>query len=506
MKRIILILIALWAVDITHGQQTDDFFNKANQFLATHVDVQGQIDYNGIKAQPQQLDELVRLIANTKVETLQGDDLKAFEINAYNLLVIKGIIDRYPVGSPLTIAGFFDGNKYTFGGQAVTLNDIEKKRLLPRTQDARLHFVLVCAAKGCPPLANFAYDGQNLEQQLQQRTQEVLNNDNFLRPERNTVLLSKIFKWYKSDFTRSGSVWDYINAFRTNKIAAGPVQYYSYDWSLNDQSHAAQEASKEVYQSNVQQFTPSALLQKGQIELNFFNNLYTQNQVRDAEGSSVSLGSRQTFLTQSVQFTYGASEKANLNVGLELQVNHAWYGGEDSFNRSVIGAVGPRIKFRPFANIPRFSVQSTFLFPVASDLETPRFVAHDRYTWNNQFFYDRNLGNNFQIFLEADFLYRIARNSTQDDFFRTPLTAILSYFPVPRATLFALVQHDPLFGTLRNEQQSEFGRVGYFTQLGLGAKYQLTTNINLEASYTNFVDSKRDGAGSTFNFGIRLIR
>jgi len=63
-----------------------------------------------------------------------------------------------------------------------------------------------------------------------------------------------------------------------------------------------------------------------------------------------------------------------------------------------------------------------------------------------------------------------------------------------------------MFSTLRNEEQSEFGRVGYFTQLGLGAKYQVTSNINIEASYTNFVASKRDGAGSTFNFGIRLIR
>ena len=217
-------------------------------------------------------------------KVFDAQTLKAFEINAYNILVIKGIVDRYPVESPLTIAGFFDGNKYRVGGELMTLNDLEKKRLLPRTQDARLHFVLVCAAIGCPPLADFAYTPDGLDQVLASRTHQVLNDDNFLRPQGSSVLFSKIFKWYKSDFTTAGSVWDYINQYRDPSLNPGPVQYYSYDWSLNAQQAPALSTGQPVYQSNVQQFTPSALLAKGQIEVNFFNNLYTQREIRDASG------------------------------------------------------------------------------------------------------------------------------------------------------------------------------------------------------------------------------
>ena len=134
MKRIILIFVALWAGNLAQGQNQDSFNSQANQFFATNVDSEGQVDYAGIKAQPQQLNQLVKLIADTDLETLQADNLKAFEINAYNLLVIKGIIDRYPVESPLTIAGFFDGIKYSVGGNSLTLNAVSYTHLtLPTT-------------------------------------------------------------------------------------------------------------------------------------------------------------------------------------------------------------------------------------------------------------------------------------------------------------------------------------------------------------------------------------
>ena len=43
-------------------------------------------------------------------------------------------------------------------------------------------------------------------------------------------------------------------------------------------------------------------------------------------------------------------------------------------------------------------------------------------------------------------------------------------------------------------------------QGGLGAKYQLTPELNLEVIYTNFFASKGEGAGETFNFGIVFIK
>ena len=70
----------------------------------------------------------------------------------------------------MKIRGFFDGIKHTVMGEEVTLNQLEKGLLYPQFPDPRLHFVLVCAAKGCPPLDNCAYQPEKLDDQLTKRT------------------------------------------------------------------------------------------------------------------------------------------------------------------------------------------------------------------------------------------------------------------------------------------------------------------------------------------------
>ncbi|WP_348647892.1 DUF547 domain-containing protein [Arenibacter sp. F20364] len=41
---------------------------------------------------------------------------QAFWINTYNLLVIKGIVDHYPVKSPLDVPSFFYKSTYSQNG------------------------------------------------------------------------------------------------------------------------------------------------------------------------------------------------------------------------------------------------------------------------------------------------------------------------------------------------------------------------------------------------------
>ena len=46
----------------------------------------------------------------------------------------------------------------------------------------------------------------------------------------------------------------------------------------------------------------------------------------------------------------------------------------------------------------------------------------------------------------------------------------------------------------------------YYLQVGAGAKYQLTSSLNLELLYTNFITGVSNGAGQTYNLGLRYIR
>ena len=58
---------------------------------------------------------------------------------------------------------------------------------------------------------------------------------------------------------------------------------------------------------------------------------------------------------------------------------------------------------------------------------------------------------------------------------------------------------------VENAFDRQFGLSQWFTQAGLGVKYQITTSIGLELSYGNFLLSRNDGAGYNVNFGIRYI-
>ncbi|MEL6812021.1 MAG: DUF547 domain-containing protein [Bacteroidota bacterium] len=236
MKKIIALTIAWVTFSFAdgHAQSPEDFFAKTDVFLKAHVSG-GKVDYKGIHQNQATLDELLSIAENISVSTSEAKTYQAFWINAYNLAVIKGIIDNYPIKSPLDKKGFFDKTKYNLGGTSITLNDIENKKLRAKFEDARFHFVLVCGAQGCPPLIAKAYTAGNLEGLLEQQTIKALNNSSFIRVSGKKVAFSEIFKWYKEDFVKGGQTEiDFLNKYRKEKVPNdAKVTYYSYDWRLN---------------------------------------------------------------------------------------------------------------------------------------------------------------------------------------------------------------------------------------------------------------------------------
>ena len=234
MKPIFTIVVLFFTVQLS-AQDTAAFFAYANAFFATHV-TNGRVDYKTIKSDPSSLNDLLSQAAKIKVTAENKAIYKSFWINTYNLAVIKGVVSKYPVDSPLKIGGFFDNKTFNVGGIQTTLNNIENKLLRAKfPTEPRFHFVLVCAGLGCPPLIGEAYAPDKLENQLQQQTTLALNDPNFIKVIGNKVQISQIFEWYKEDFTKNGSVIKFINSFRREAIPTkAKVSYYSYDWTLND--------------------------------------------------------------------------------------------------------------------------------------------------------------------------------------------------------------------------------------------------------------------------------
>ena len=233
MKNIIIFSILALSFKIGFSQNTQAFFDKADTFFKKHV-ANGRVDYKAIKGSQKELNELLEIAKTISVSKSNANEYKAFWINAYNLGVIKGIIDIYPTKTPL-VDGFFDKTKHDLGGNKIVLNDIENKLLRAEFNDARFHFVLVCGALGCPPLINEAYKSTTLEAQLTRQTKLALNNSNFIKVKKNKIEVSEILKWYKEDFVMKGqSEIDFINKYRTEKIPAKfKLGYYTYNWTLN---------------------------------------------------------------------------------------------------------------------------------------------------------------------------------------------------------------------------------------------------------------------------------
>lgn len=213
------------------------FTQEADEFFNSYVE-NGLVDYQAVKQNMNEIEALYQQIGGMKVQNLSETEKKAFYINAYNLIVIRQIAKNYPVKSPMDITGFFDQQKHKVAGEMLTLNALEKQKLLQTYQDARIHFVLVCAAQSCPPLASYAFQANQLDQQMEQLTREALNDNTFIRVKsrQEEVAISKIFEWYSSDFTReAASALAYINQYRDEKIPSSyKVSYYEYDWALNE--------------------------------------------------------------------------------------------------------------------------------------------------------------------------------------------------------------------------------------------------------------------------------
>ena len=209
------------------------------KLLQKHVTDEGHVDYRGfIKDKDQLLDYTKKLSQNPPAENWTENEKKAYLINTYNAFTVLLIVNNYPLESIKDIGGFLSGpfsKKFIkLGKETYSLNDVEKGMLL-EMGDARAHFAVNCASYSCPKLENKAFIPSQLDQQLDQASR------NFLRSDKNKISesslqLSKIFKWYSSDFENySGSVINFINNYTDKEISSDAnIEHLDYNWSLNE--------------------------------------------------------------------------------------------------------------------------------------------------------------------------------------------------------------------------------------------------------------------------------
>jgi len=212
--------------------------------LHQHVDAAGWVDYDGLKRDEARLDDYLKTVAAAPFDAMGRDQKLALLINAYNAFTLKLILEYEPIDSILDIPDpeRWDAVRWNVGGHLWSLNQIEHEQIRPKFVEPRVHFALVCAAVGCPPLRSEAYDAARLDEQLASQTEYVHRHETWFRFDAPSAVvhLTQLYNWYGDDFRQvAGSVLKFAARYSPElkaSLAGGPeprIQWLPYDWKLN---------------------------------------------------------------------------------------------------------------------------------------------------------------------------------------------------------------------------------------------------------------------------------
>lgn len=214
-----------------------------NELLAKYVrsldtpHPQSWVHYSGLKRDPKWT-KWVNTLSQFPVEALDTPDERlAFFINVYNVMAIKMVLDHWPVKGIRSIGHWWQPVWKKPVGQIanrwVTLDELEHHILRP-FKEPRIHFVIVCASKGCPNLPQKAFTAKSLDVQLDRQTLDFLNHSQKgVRVNVDHIHLSSIFSWFEEDFISVGGVIPFIRRYRALPDGVKRKSDLPYDWSLN---------------------------------------------------------------------------------------------------------------------------------------------------------------------------------------------------------------------------------------------------------------------------------
>jgi hypothetical protein len=271
----VLIITLATSVTFCYGEVTTvaEFpFALYEGILKSYVDAKGLVDYKGLHADRQVLDDVANSLAELDppvFEQWKPTEQMVFWINAYNGLMLKAVVDHFPLKNSLQDSGRAPGNnirqlygvwdqlRYKVVKLPTTLETIDVDFLRSRYNEPRILMALVSAALGSPPLRNEPYMASRIEEQLEDQTKRFLSDPTKFRIDRktSTVYLSSLFNWNGPEFVKTyrpaklfpnkgdveSSVLNFIGKYlpRADReyLQKGEysIKYVDFDWSLNQQ-------------------------------------------------------------------------------------------------------------------------------------------------------------------------------------------------------------------------------------------------------------------------------
>lgn len=169
----------------------------------------GLVDYDAMAAHPEDLDRYYALISVTgPVSTPDQFPTRASEtaywVNAYNAMVLKAVLSRYPIHSlyDLTLPRLETEYTYRVDGRIRTLADVETDMLATSGNDVRVLFAASRAAMGGPPLLTEPLRADSLDRQLAAAAARALDDPRIMRidPATHSIYVWQLVLRRQADF------------------------------------------------------------------------------------------------------------------------------------------------------------------------------------------------------------------------------------------------------------------------------------------------------------------
>lgn len=194
------------------------------------------------------LEEYIDRLTGLPISRYDRAEQMAYWINLYNALVVRLILDHYPVPSIRDIElspgapsqGPWNEKLIEVEGTPLSLNDIVHRILRPIWRDPRIHYALSCGAVGCPNLQPEPFLADQLERQLSKAAMTYVNDPRCIAIDGHRLGLSSLYRWYRDDFGGSDrSVIEHLMAYAEPRLAMSLQRFDritedGFDWRLND--------------------------------------------------------------------------------------------------------------------------------------------------------------------------------------------------------------------------------------------------------------------------------
>jgi len=199
----------------------------------------------GVAEREAELRSYVASLADTDPDTLTRDEALAYWINLYNAGAITLAVEAFHEGhaSVLRIPGGFSRSLVQVADEVMSLDAIEHGKIR-RFGDPRIHGALVCGSLSCPTLRAAPYGGHDLDNQLDDQMKSFLSGGGAVAGEDGSIELSRVFKWFGSDFVRPHRMPTFLPSSKRSVLRAvrpwladelidrQRVRFLTYDWGL----------------------------------------------------------------------------------------------------------------------------------------------------------------------------------------------------------------------------------------------------------------------------------